>query len=110
MELVMNRPKNKAKRVLSDMPENNPVLRRRMDRSTCDIGRSMPQNPYPAVSSYILAINRKKQLNNELSVYHIGQRYISEGRAFGLYLTSTECNVKSFHPSSKKISRTVDSE
>ena len=55
-------------------------------------------DPYPAVSSYILAVNRKKLLNNELSVYHVGQRYVAGGRAFGLYLTSPPCNVELFPP------------
>ena len=59
-------------------------------------------DPYPAVSSFILAIIRNKQLNNELSVYPVGQRYVSEGRAFGPYLTSTACNVELFLPKFKE--------
>ena len=35
---------------------------------------------------------------HELSVYHVGQRYVPEGRAFGLYLTSPPCNVELFPP------------
>jgi len=86
---------------LSDIPENNPVLMREdawIAQPVTAIEQRLQPDPYPAVSSYILSVNRKKELNNELSVYHVGQRYVEEGRAFGLYLTSPPCNVELFPP------------
>ena len=58
------------------------------------LGVSESFNSYPDVSTYYFAVNNKKIIHRDLTVYHVGVRLFETGKPWTFYITTPKASVR----------------